>query len=104
MNAKISVFAICAEAIIYLLIYNLHDCTFKVSYHNEFAGQLINYVIVIPNNIERVSATDHCLILYLGLSEKNFDLLFSHDHKGLATIFLKSEVRNSRVTKSSYTK
>ena len=29
MNAKISVFAICAEAIVYLLLYNLHDCTFK---------------------------------------------------------------------------
>ena len=30
MNAKISVFVICVEAIIYLLLYNLHDCTFKV--------------------------------------------------------------------------
>ena len=30
MNAKISVFVICVEAIIYLLLFNLHDCTFKV--------------------------------------------------------------------------
>ena len=29
MNAKISVFVICVAAIIYLLQYNLHDCTFK---------------------------------------------------------------------------
>ena len=29
MNAKISVFVICDEAIIYLLLFNLHDCTFK---------------------------------------------------------------------------
>ena len=29
MNAKISVFVICVEVIIYLLLYNLHDCTFK---------------------------------------------------------------------------
>ena len=29
MNAKISVFVICVEAIIYLLLYSLHDCTFK---------------------------------------------------------------------------
>ena len=29
MNAKISVFVICVEAIIYLLLYNLRDCTFK---------------------------------------------------------------------------
>ena len=29
MNAKTSVFVICAEAIMYLLLYNLTDCTFK---------------------------------------------------------------------------
>ena len=29
MNAKISVFIVCVEVIIYLVIYNLHDCTFK---------------------------------------------------------------------------
>ena len=29
MNAKMSVFVICVEAIIYFLLYNLHDCTFK---------------------------------------------------------------------------
>ena len=31
MNAKLSVFAIGVEAIIYLLLYNLHDCTFKLA-------------------------------------------------------------------------
>ena len=29
MNVKMSVFVICIEAITYLLLYNLHDCTFK---------------------------------------------------------------------------
>ena len=29
MNAKISAFVIFVEGIIYLLLYNLHDCTFK---------------------------------------------------------------------------
>ena len=29
MNANISAFFICLEAIIYLLLRNLHDCTFK---------------------------------------------------------------------------
>ena len=29
MNAIFSVFVICVEAIIYLLLYNLNDCTFK---------------------------------------------------------------------------
>ena len=30
MNVKISVFAIGVEAIIYLLLHNLHDCNVKV--------------------------------------------------------------------------
>ena len=30
MNSKISVFVICTEAIIYLLLHNLHDCIFKL--------------------------------------------------------------------------
>ena len=29
MNAKIPVFAIRVEAVIYLLLYNLYDCTFN---------------------------------------------------------------------------
>ena len=29
MNAKISVFVTCVEAIIYLLLYDFHDCAFK---------------------------------------------------------------------------
>ena len=29
MNAKISVFVFFVEEIIYLLLHNLHDCTFK---------------------------------------------------------------------------
>ena len=29
MNVKISVFVIGAEAILYLLLYNFHDCAFK---------------------------------------------------------------------------
>ena len=29
MNAKMSVLVICVEAIMYLLLYNLHDCTFQ---------------------------------------------------------------------------
>ena len=29
MDWKLSVFVICVEAIVYLLLYNLHNCTFK---------------------------------------------------------------------------
>ena len=37
-NAKSSVFVICGEAIIYLLLYNLHDCTFKDFYTRLFVN------------------------------------------------------------------
>ena len=37
INVKISVFAICVEAIMYLLLYNLHDCTFKMIFHHVTA-------------------------------------------------------------------
>ena len=30
MNVKISLFVVCIEAIVYLLLYDLHDCTFKL--------------------------------------------------------------------------
>ena len=29
MNVEVLVFVICDEAIIYLVLYNLHDCTFE---------------------------------------------------------------------------
>ena len=29
VNAKMSVFVICVKSIIYLLLYNSHDCNFK---------------------------------------------------------------------------
>ena len=35
MNAKISVFVICVEAAINLLLYNLHDCTFTANSLNQ---------------------------------------------------------------------
>ena len=35
MNAKISVFVVCVAAIIYLLLYNLHDCTFNMHKYIE---------------------------------------------------------------------
>ena len=35
MNTKISVFVICVEAIMYLLLCDLHDCTFKIFSGNQ---------------------------------------------------------------------
>ena len=42
MNAKISVFIICVEAIIYMLLYDLHDCTFKTRLHDRFFMALLD--------------------------------------------------------------
>ena len=35
MNAKISVFVICVEAIIYLFLHNFHDCTFNLVFKKK---------------------------------------------------------------------
>ena len=35
MNVKIAMLVICVEAIIYLLSYNLHDCTFNNSHFGD---------------------------------------------------------------------
>ena len=45
MNAKISVFFICVEAIIYLL-YNLHDCIFKIVL--SALGKSSKVIIIFP--------------------------------------------------------
>ena len=56
MNAKISVFLIFIEAIVLLLLHNLHDCTFKgkcrklltfflISGHLRNIKELWNYIV-----------------------------------------------------------
>ena len=45
MNAKISVFVICVEAIIYLLLYNLYGCTFKLYQRAYFIYKLLRLVL-----------------------------------------------------------
>ena len=48
MNAKIPVFVICAKAIIYLLLYNLYDFTFKaIIKFNHKRMQLYNFQDII---------------------------------------------------------
>ena len=43
INAKNSVFVICVEAIIYLLLYNLSDCTFKHTTQKPFKTLLTTF-------------------------------------------------------------
>ena len=49
MNAKIPAFIICVKAFIHLLLYNVHDCTFKlkVSFHRFFVYPINDEVTVI---------------------------------------------------------
>ena len=42
MNVKISVFVICVEAIIYLLLHNTHDCTFNSKLNSWYANNNTN--------------------------------------------------------------
>ena len=59
MNAKISVFLICVEAIIYLLLYNLHDCTFKDTQFTHVSTRmaawlLLTFFICLPNQLSSI--------------------------------------------------
>ena len=49
MNAKISVFVVCVEVIMYLLLYNLHDCTY------DFRGDIV--FCIKDNKLLRVHAS-----------------------------------------------
>ena len=53
MNAKISVFVICVEAIIYLLLYNLHGCTFKQMNNRRRSENLIKSIESFFNHQDR---------------------------------------------------
>ena len=45
-NAKTSMFVICVEVIIYLLLYNLYDCTFQISIDlNFYSNNLLHSLI-----------------------------------------------------------
>ena len=44
MNARISVFVTCVEAIIYLLQYDLHGCTLNVSVIKIYDFYILEYI------------------------------------------------------------
>ena len=46
MNAKMSVFAIFLEAIIYLLLYNLHDYTFNQDCENRLFQDMVHVNVI----------------------------------------------------------
>ena len=54
MNAKISVFVICVKVIIYLLKYNLHDCTFNKEFmQNHDKDSDKGYILVVDVNYSK---------------------------------------------------
>ena len=59
VNAKISVFVICVEAIIYLLLYDLHDCTINCKIYD--VTNLVNeqHGVIILNSMQ--ATTIHIL-------------------------------------------
>ena len=73
MNAKISVFVICVKAIMYLLLYDLHDYAFKESRYIASCSantQLIDFANIDLFSIfffnrfcqmEKCGVTPHCL-------------------------------------------
>ena len=88
VNANISVFLICVEAIIYLLLYNLHDCTFKsfLNLHGMFLQK--NNILV-----GKTPLIDYqCLCYCFAVLWNNFGLLgkrcyFIHCQGNFFTIF-----------------
>ena len=52
MNAKVSVFIVCVETIIFLLFHNLHDCTF-----NPFQSSLAFHIET--NHLVCSAETEH---------------------------------------------
>ena len=46
MNVKDSVFVICVEAIIFLLLYNLHECAFKTFKTGERTFNKVSKMVI----------------------------------------------------------
>ena len=56
MNAKNSVFVNCVEMIIYLLLYDLYDCAFKVC-KNSVAYSVFRKIYILDSNISNIIKT-----------------------------------------------
>ena len=68
MNTKISMFVICVEAIIYLLLYNLHDCTsnlfiFLIELKALLNNLFISYLNLFISLIKEHQLKNTCVIL-----------------------------------------
>ena len=57
MNAKTSVFLICVKVIIHLLLYDLHDCTFKDHQENFSKHPKVCLINPEKNELGKISKT-----------------------------------------------
>ena len=55
MTAKISELLICINVIIYLLLHNLYDCTFKAKYLRYNNSHFMNRTLRRTHNIDRTT-------------------------------------------------
>ena len=67
MNVKMSVFVICVKVIIYLLLYNFHDCTFK-SRKNVMFRLFTNIKRYKESKDLKPNITNYCLV-NVGISQ-----------------------------------
>ena len=78
MNVKFSVFVICVEVIIYLLLHNLHDCTIKF---------LIRFIWVPPKRKSSTFRREQFNCLFNGRDRVNFFHILNNNNIFLETLF-----------------
>ena len=92
MNTKFSVFVICIETIIYLLLYNLHDCTFNVNTEYSFVS-CNNFEVAVQNNLTKswiflreisVAGFRYSETIVFGIHSN-----FTYDRSSLSKVFFK---------------
>ena len=92
VNAKISVFVICVEAIIYLLLYDLHDCTINCKIYDVTTLVNEQHGVIILNSMHTTAIH---ILTNISQSQDNqtmkFDQLIDYS-KG--DIFCKNNAQN----------
>ena len=68
MNMKIAMLVICVEAIIYLLSYNLHDCTFN----NSHFGDELAHPYLFPTGKFGYQVREYPIFLQLNIIIRDF--------------------------------
>ena len=70
MNGKLSVFVICIDAIIYMLLYNFHDCTFKIFIPHQKLNDVILSVSYLTGLMWKAAAFTYFVNMYIVIQNK----------------------------------